>query len=162
VTGLGERETPRRNGDLAATRPVAQMLAGPGPAARVPTTMTMPATRSSPRGQSSRPSPVEPGHTSRPGPVTTVAGGLELDLSDPGSGAAWSIISYIFSGILFWGLLGVLADGWLFDPADDTSVFLPIGVILGAAAGGYLGYMLYLQVTNVHKALTDDAATASP
>lgn len=69
------------------------------------------------------------------------------EMSDPGSSAAWSIISYILSGILFWGVLGWLLDQWLFDPSDTTTVFLPIGVLVGTAAGGYLGYMRYLQAT---------------
>lgn len=67
------------------------------------------------------------------------------DLAAPGSSAAWSIISYILSGILFWGGLGWLLDNWLFDA--DTSVFLPCGVLVGTAAGGYLGYMRFLQLT---------------
>lgn len=75
---------------------------------------------------------------------------LHDNLGDPSANAAWSIISYILSGILFWGALGWLLDRWLFDGgADDstTVVFLPIGVLLGAAAGGYLGYQRYLHQT---------------
>jgi ATP synthase protein I len=92
---------------------------------------------------------------SRDGDVSTVGGAAGAhapsrlmphdDLADPGSSAAWSIISYILSGILFWGGLGWLLDNWLFDP--DTSVFLPCGVLVGTAAGGYLGYMRFLQLT---------------
>lgn len=73
-------------------------------------------------------------------------------LGDPSANAAWSIISYLLSGILFWGGLGWLLDRWLFDggagdPSGATVVFLPIGVLLGAVAGGYLGYKRYLHQT---------------
>ena len=77
----------------------------------------------------------------------TGSAGLHDDLGDPATGAAWSIISYILSGILFWGGLGWLLDRWLIDPTGDTKLFTPIGVIVGTAAGAYLGYMRYLQVT---------------
>lgn len=73
--------------------------------------------------------------------------GLHDSLGDPSANAAWSIISYLLSGILFWGLLGWLLDRWLFDPSNPTVVFLPAGVLLGAAAGGYLGYQRYLHQT---------------
>ena len=67
------------------------------------------------------------------------------ELGDPSSNAAWAIISYVLSGIIFWGLMGWLVDRWIFDqPTTGTVVFLPIGVVIGAAAGGYLGYMRFL------------------
>jgi F0F1-type ATP synthase assembly protein I len=79
--------------------------------------------------------------------ASRAAARLHDDLGDPATGAAWSIISYILSGILFWGGLGWLLDRWLIDPTGDTKLFTPIGVIVGTAAGAYLGYMRYLQVT---------------
>ncbi len=47
---------------------------------------------------------------------------------------AWSIISYLLSGMLVWGGLGWLADRWL----GKESVFLPIGLLFGITAAMYL------------------------
>ena len=52
-----------------------------------------------------------------------------------------ALISYLLSGIVVYGGLGWLLDRWL----DYQSLFLPIGVVLGVAAGGYLGYMRFLR-----------------
>ena len=52
-----------------------------------------------------------------------------------------ALISYLISGIVVYGGLGWLLDRWL----GFTSLFLPIGVVLGVAAGGYLGYMRFLR-----------------
>lgn len=43
------------------------------------------------------------------------------------------IISYLISGLLFYGGLGWLADRWL-----DTTLWLPVGLIVGAVAGMFL------------------------
>ena len=52
-----------------------------------------------------------------------------------------ALISYLISGIVVYGGVGWLLDRWLgFD-----SLFLPIGVVFGVAAGGYLGYMRFLK-----------------
>jgi hypothetical protein len=90
-------------------------------------------------GPSSRPAP-EPPPTSK-----TRRRAPAGDLADPAANAAWSIVSYVLSGIVFWGVIGWLLDRWLLDQATTGRVvFLPIGVVLGAAAGGYLGYMRFL------------------
>lgn len=47
---------------------------------------------------------------------------------------AWSIISYLLSGLLVWGGVGWLVDRWL----GKEAVFLPIGLLLGIAAAMYL------------------------
>lgn len=52
-----------------------------------------------------------------------------------------ALISYLISGMLVYGGLGWLLDRWL----GFTSLFLPIGLVLGVAAGGYLGYMRFLR-----------------
>ena len=52
-----------------------------------------------------------------------------------------ALISYLISGILVYGGLGWLLDRWL----GFESLFFPIGVVLGVAAGGYLGYMRFLR-----------------
>lgn len=71
------------------------------------------------------------------------------DFGDPSSNAAWAIVSYVLSGIIFWGLVGLVLDRWIFDQSTTgTVVFVPIGVVLGAVAGGYLGYMRFLHVTS--------------
>lgn len=43
------------------------------------------------------------------------------------------ILSYLISGLLFYGGLGWLADRWL-----NTTLWLPIGLIAGTAASTYL------------------------
>lgn len=50
------------------------------------------------------------------------------------------IVSYLISGLLFYGGLG-----WLADRALSTTFWLPLGVILGAAAGSYLVIKRYGQ-----------------
>jgi ATP synthase protein I len=53
--------------------------------------------------------------------------------------AAWSIMSYLISGILVWGGVGWLVDRW----TGHSSLFLPIGVVFGAAAAIYLIFLRY-------------------
>jgi ATP synthase protein I len=48
--------------------------------------------------------------------------------------AAWSVSSYLLSGMLVYGGLGWLLDRW----TGHDSLFTPIGVIVGLAAGLYL------------------------
>lgn len=43
------------------------------------------------------------------------------------------IISYLISGLLFYGGLG-----WLADRALNTTFWLPVGLILGTVAGIYI------------------------
>jgi len=52
-----------------------------------------------------------------------------------------ALISYLISGIVVYGGAGWLLDRWL----DFSSLFFPIGLVLGVAAGGYLGYMRFLR-----------------
>jgi ATP synthase protein I len=52
-----------------------------------------------------------------------------------------ALISYLISGMIVYGGAGWLIDRWL----GYTSLFLPIGLLLGVAAGGYLGYMRFLR-----------------
>ena len=69
------------------------------------------------------------GHTQQPGPESPRP-------IDP-----MALISYLITGMLVYGGIGWLLDRWLgFD-----SLFLPIGVVFGVAAGGYLGYMRFLK-----------------
>lgn len=51
---------------------------------------------------------------------------------------AWSVPSYLLSGILIWG-----GAGWLLSQWTGVGVFKPIGVILGAALAVYLVYVKY-------------------
>lgn len=48
-------------------------------------------------------------------------------------GAAWSIVGYLLSGLLFWGGVGWILDHWL-----KTHYFLLGGLLLGASASIYL------------------------
>lgn len=52
--------------------------------------------------------------------------------------AAWSIPSYLLSGMAVYGGLGWLLDRWL-----GTSALLPIGVVVGLALALYLVYHRY-------------------
>ncbi|GAB3144864.1 hypothetical protein GCM10027161_36410 [Microbispora hainanensis] len=52
--------------------------------------------------------------------------------------AAWSVPSYLLSGILVWGGLGWLLSWW-----TGVHAFIPIGVILGVGLAAYLVYLKY-------------------
>jgi F0F1-type ATP synthase assembly protein I len=52
-----------------------------------------------------------------------------------------ALISYLISGIVVYGGLGWVLDRWL----GFASLFFPIGLVVGVAAGGYLGYMRFLR-----------------
>jgi F0F1-type ATP synthase assembly protein I len=51
-----------------------------------------------------------------------------------------ALLSYLISGIVVYGGLGWVLDRWL----DFSSLFFPIGVVFGVAAGGYLGYKRFI------------------
>ena len=50
-----------------------------------------------------------------------------------GSEVAWIIIGLLLSGVIAWGGIGWLLDRWL-----GTSLFLPVGILVGAAGAFYL------------------------
>lgn len=56
-----------------------------------------------------------------------------------GAGEAWSALATLISGMLVWGGVGYLLDRWL----HREALFLPIGLIVGVAAGVYLVYLRY-------------------
>jgi ATP synthase protein I len=56
-----------------------------------------------------------------------------------GMGAGWGITATMIAGILAWGGLGYLVDRL----TGTTHVFLPIGMVIGAAGGVYLVYLRY-------------------
>jgi F0F1-type ATP synthase assembly protein I len=57
-----------------------------------------------------------------------------------GSDIAWTIIGLLLSGVIAWGGIGWLVDRWL-----DTNLFLPIGILVGAAGAFYLVIRRYGQ-----------------
>ena len=57
-----------------------------------------------------------------------------------GSEVAWAIIGLLLSGVIAWGGIGWLLDRWL-----GTSLFLPIGILVGAAGSVYLVIRRYGQ-----------------
>jgi F0F1-type ATP synthase assembly protein I len=61
--------------------------------------------------------------------------GPDPSSSNPG----WTIISLLVSGMLVWGGVGWLVDHWL----GTTTIFLPIGLILGLVAALYLVYVRF-------------------
>lgn len=44
-----------------------------------------------------------------------------------------TVLSYLIAGVLVWG-----GAGWALDRVLDTEFLLPVGIVLGAAAGVYL------------------------
>lgn len=50
-----------------------------------------------------------------------------------GTDAGLRVVSLLISGLVFYGGLGWLLDSWL-----QTSWWLPVGIIVGMAAGVYL------------------------
>ena len=52
--------------------------------------------------------------------------------------AAWSIIGYLLSGLLFWGAVGWALDKWL-----GTTFLLLTGVLVGAGSGIYLVWLRF-------------------
>lgn len=142
---VGRRQRRQSSGVLSApsgqVSTIAKRVVGAtNQTARVPTTMSLSTER--PAKRASQLTAAKP-HDS----AIEQRDAYGLDEVDSGPDAAWSIISYILSGILFWGLLGWWLDGLVFDPSSDTTLFLPTGVLIGTAAGGYLGYMRFLQRT---------------
>ncbi len=51
---------------------------------------------------------------------------------------AWAVISYLLSGVLFYGGIGWLLDWWL-----GTRGFVAVGIVVGAAAGVWLVWLRY-------------------
>ena len=58
------------------------------------------------------------------------------------------VLSYLISGVLVYGLLGLLVDNYL-----GTKFLLPIGIVAGAAFGAYVIIRRYGRI--------DDAASAT-
>ncbi len=77
-----------------------------------------------------RPAMSEEGHRPDPGSDESDHRGF--------ANAAWSIPSYILSGMAVYGGLGWLLDRWL-----GTSALFPIGVLVGLALALYLVYHRY-------------------
>ncbi len=57
-----------------------------------------------------------------------------------GSEVAWTIIGLLLSGVIAWGGIGWLVDRWL-----GTNLFLPVGILVGAAGAFYLVIRRYGQ-----------------
>lgn len=56
-----------------------------------------------------------------------------------GMGTGLTIASTMLAGILVWGGLGFLLDRSIW----SAKVFTALGIILGAAGGGYITYLRY-------------------
>jgi ATP synthase protein I len=50
----------------------------------------------------------------------------------------WAVLSYIITGVLFYGTIGWLVDTWL-----GTRGFVAGGIVLGAAGGVWLVWLRY-------------------
>ena len=53
---------------------------------------------------------------------------------------AWSIVSYLISGMVFWGGLGWVLARW-----TGFEGFIPIGLIIGIVVAFYLIWLRYLR-----------------
>lgn len=53
-------------------------------------------------------------------------------------GAAWTILGYLLSGLLFWGGVGYLADKFF-----NTSYLVLIGLMMGMGGGLYLVWLRF-------------------
>lgn len=85
-----------------------------------------------------RPAMSEEGH--RPDPQDSEESEQDrIDAEHRGfANAAWSIPSYILSGMAVYGGLGWLLDRWL-----GTSALFPIGILVGLALALYLVFHRY-------------------
>jgi ATP synthase protein I len=50
----------------------------------------------------------------------------------------WAVVSYLITGVLFYGAIGWLIDAWL-----GTRGFVAGGIVFGAAAGVVLVWLRY-------------------
>jgi ATP synthase protein I len=50
----------------------------------------------------------------------------------------WAVVSYLITGVLFYGAIGWAVDAWL-----GTKGFVAGGIVLGAAAGVWLVWLRY-------------------
>lgn len=50
----------------------------------------------------------------------------------------WAVVSYLITGVLFYGAIGWLVDAWL-----GTRGFVAGGIVFGAAAGVFLVWLRY-------------------
>lgn len=60
-------------------------------------------------------------------------------------GDGWSVVSTLLAGIVVWGLLG-----WCGDAVFNTEFLLPVGLLVGFAAGIYLVIVKYGHVGDGH------------
>lgn len=86
--------------------------------------------------------------------TTTPSGGTPQHAEHaPGMEEGLRVLSYLVAGMLLYGFLGWLVDRW-----QDTTLFLPIGVVLGAAFSIYLIIRRYASA----EAMAPTGAPASP
>ena len=74
----------------------------------------------------------------RPGSRSADAAGPGVQGGVQGADSVWSMISLLVAGPVAWAGIG-----WLADRAAGTSVFVPLGVVLGFVGSLYLVYMKY-------------------
>jgi ATP synthase protein I len=70
--------------------------------------------------------------------VTRVPPGEVPDPSPARNVDPYAVISYLISGVLFYGAAGWLLDWWL-----GTRGFVAAGIVVGAAAGVWLVWLRY-------------------
>jgi ATP synthase protein I len=55
-------------------------------------------------------------------------------------GVFWSIVGYLISGVLIWGGIGYFADRFF-----NTTVLLPVGLLIGMTAALYLVWLRFIK-----------------
>jgi ATP synthase protein I len=55
-------------------------------------------------------------------------------------GDPWHAFGYVVSGVVIYGLVGWLADGWL-----GTTFLVAVGILIGAAFGIYMTFVRFRQ-----------------
>lgn len=78
------------------------------------------------------------------------------DISD-GMNEGMRVLSYLLSGVLVYGLLGWVGDHYL-----GTKFLLPLGIVLGAAAGCYVIIRRFGRLSDSSSPVTSSRVTTSP
>jgi ATP synthase protein I len=69
----------------------------------------------------------------------------------------WTAVSYLISGVLFWGFIGWLFARWL-----DVPLLTGVGILFGGVAGVYLVWLRYGRPQSGPTSPTGDSHRSEP